>query len=313
MKLKDSNFNYSADHTLTSNLVSFLVLWKILKFKDASGYLEISAELINEIYTNTTGSKFSLTELENLYVMVVMGLAGLLVKLERNQEKAVELCREAVSHIRSELIQSRTLAEELIEGMVKTHSRTTSIHTILSSDISFANDFELPEIKDKNRSRYDWLITKEYEDLLFKCLFSPYISRKTPVITLETVKLFPVDRRKPSKRRQARKINHESLANAHWWDQPKLLKNLLKGTMKPRDKSEPRRKITPLTIRKTKELSPLNVSLVQPAIYRPKFASNRFKELQRKVAKNCPITKNVPVFPIYHCANVNNYIESVLD
>lgn len=89
-------------------MLAFLILWRMKKFKEASSHLEYAASVVNSLIKDTVN--FSQPSVRNLYGLVIMGLAGLTVCLEKDWKKAISVCEDGLSQLSSEQI--------LVKGLI---------------------------------------------------------------------------------------------------------------------------------------------------------------------------------------------------
>ena len=158
LEFKDAGGSPSADILLASNMTSFIILWKIQKFKEASTYLETCASIVNEIYNQGQHSKLSVSSVKNLYGLVVMGLSGLLVKIERRYETAIEMCEDAMSQL-----DSNSIVKRLVESFVGQLKPTSKVQSVTQSSLdvqsNYSENSKPPELYEHRKPKNDWLIT----------------------------------------------------------------------------------------------------------------------------------------------------------
>ncbi|CAG9324389.1 unnamed protein product [Blepharisma stoltei] len=191
--IKEAGGISNCDIFIASNLLTFVALWKIRRYKEASGYLEKSAQMINSVIKGEKPSKLSKLCTQNLFGIVIMSHAGLSVKLEGSYDKAIGMLKDGLRNFSGEDVTVRALITDLIKELQKNRASTQSFLSEHSFDfkpeaIDFdKNSYIFPEInsdifgkpvkKDK-----DWLVSKEFEHILFIATFLPFISPKTPLI-----------------------------------------------------------------------------------------------------------------------------------
>ncbi|CAG9312167.1 unnamed protein product [Blepharisma stoltei] len=162
VSMKDMGINCVPDLYISSNLMTFMCLWKIKRFNEAGSYLEKAANMVNNVIKGIKKSKLSSLSAQNLYGIVVMGNAGLAAKLDNNFDKAINICQEGLQVLSSDDILARPLICDLIQ------------------------DFHREK---HSKNDKDWLITKEFENILFITTFVPFISPNTPLIDTNELEL----------------------------------------------------------------------------------------------------------------------------
>lgn len=189
ISLTESNLVPQVDIELSVNMLTFATLWKVKKFKEASIYLERSAKLINEVITAKRASKISKASSNNLYGIIVMGLAALKCIVEEDTKNAIKMCKDAAKQLDANDNLCKPLILDLA-NFINEHKESAfkfpnishvefkpgSFHMFQSQE----THNQLPSLRLKNIG--DWLITEKYEKILFITTFVPLISSLTPWI-----------------------------------------------------------------------------------------------------------------------------------
>lgn len=193
INLTESRIVPHADIEISVNMLIFITLWKVKRYKEAHVYLERSAKIINYIVTGIKISHISKVSAKNLYGIIVMGLAAMKCVLENDPRSAIKMCKNAVKQLEGSNVLSRPLIFDLIRH-IKDNGETLynfpkvsqvefrpglfQIFDSTSSTDEFSNF--------RTRNAGDWLVTDKYEKALFITTFVPLISPTTPWIdTLE--------------------------------------------------------------------------------------------------------------------------------
>ncbi|CAG9332707.1 unnamed protein product [Blepharisma stoltei] len=264
IKLKETGGILLPDVGISVNMLTFVALWKIKRFKEATGYLESAGQILNSIIRKERVSKMSTLSTQNLYGLILMGLAGLKAAAENNITQAIQLCIDGVEQL-EETVVVRSLLEKLLKFLSKSHEIDLNVRQT-------AFNFTAMSLKENAE---DWLITKEFEKILFLTTFLPLIAPNTPMIreselteekqgeTEESADLssqeqldevpsneeqkpylqliknainkknfnFDVNAISRSSRRNVQSTPKRRLSSPkHWWESKKILKNMLSDT-----------------------------------------------------------------------------------
>ena len=193
LSYREAGGEIPADLVIMTNMLTFVVLWKIKKFKESSEYLETAAKKLNSVIRGELPSKLSKLSTQNLYGIIVMGLAGLTFKLEEDRNKAIGLLEECLEQLGGEDIAARPLLMDLITEIRDQKDSPSATHTENTLDFTptaremqnsqshfpdIPSDFlEVPQ-----SVKEDWLISDEYETIFFLACFVPFITTNTPLI-----------------------------------------------------------------------------------------------------------------------------------
>jgi hypothetical protein len=153
-----------------------VTLWKVRKFKEAKGYIENSAKIINEIIFNQQVSRIGKLAKLNLYGLIGMSLAASTAYITGNIKEAVDICDDIISQLKGYDLAVKPLLvaykNELFGFSGKLVRNIQTVIEALQKNSSSASSITSP----------DYLITKEYESILYVSIFVPFISPKTPII-----------------------------------------------------------------------------------------------------------------------------------
>ena len=142
------------DFNLTGNLLIFMNLWKVRKFKESKEYLENSKSVLSQINKLSIRSKLSTLSRANLNGLFYLASAGICY-YEHNKKKAVELCEEALDLLMGDEIMVRPLIYSFLKHV-------------------------------KNSELFDteWVTNKDFDSIVLVSCFIPYIVTGTPCIKL---------------------------------------------------------------------------------------------------------------------------------
>ena len=188
-----------ADWVLAINLLTFNVLWKLGKRKEAEQYVLICVSTINTLIETRTESRLSRHSQLNLYGLIVMAYSATLVTVHQDLKGAEQTIQRALRYMDTVDLPVISLLERLGEEL-KTHldSHTASKRSEFESGRREAVGTppgSIPGIPSSYFRRdssvtsksWSWLISEEYEMIFFATLFIPFISdyytgQSTPLI-----------------------------------------------------------------------------------------------------------------------------------
>ena len=153
--MRESGFEVSPEISIAVNMLTFLSLWHLRRYRESVTHLEYAASLVNSFIKGIRTSTLNRLSLYNLYSLVVMGLAGLTVQLDRDKDKALEICRE---------------------GLTMLHDQDTVGGHLLASLTRYLREGE--------GALEDYLISSDYENIFYLSVFRPFISPQTPIIKI---------------------------------------------------------------------------------------------------------------------------------
>ena len=81
-------------------LLTFVALWKVKKFKESKSYIENCAKIINEIIFQQQTSRISKLAKLNLYGLIGMSLAGTTAYITANSKEATDICDDILSQLK---------------------------------------------------------------------------------------------------------------------------------------------------------------------------------------------------------------------
>ena len=303
-------------------MVTFMVLWLHGKPKEASSYLDSAARSVNIIIKGTP-TKLNKNDIQNLYGLIVCGLAALSVQLGGDSSKATELCEKCLkefndSHKITEYIKHiiRNLKSPIVPPHVEEAEFNPSIKDFTDKS------YKIPPIPEEALSKplptdEDWLISKAFQNLLLESAFYPIISPNTPALKKEELefeqaktKLLDIiedsvtkseDKRYSSsvprnvqsrispKRTTASVLKHRGPSQP-WWQNNQFMEKVLKKSMHSRDVSARRIK---KKNRETQNLPPVDMQIKD--IYNARISPRRSVLKKREPKRNRPVDEHIMV------------------
>jgi hypothetical protein len=188
--IKESGGIANSDLSLATNILTFVALWKLKRYQQSSGYLELAGEVLNDLSSGKKLNKLSDTNIQNLFGIISICMAGLAVKTENSFKKGIAILEHSLTQITSNDIHVKNLIKDQLRDLYKKKNTSSSVLNSSNSEISVDNnrneDF-LPKIpsevlNSQFKPNYDWLITKEFENIFFITCFVPFISPNTPLV-----------------------------------------------------------------------------------------------------------------------------------
>lgn len=188
--IKESGGVTSYDLSIASNMLTFVVLWKLRRYEQGSVYVDLSGDILSEISSGKKQTRFNENATQNIFGLLAVFMAGLALKLEGSFKKAITILDDSLQQIDNRDLPVRVIIKDLIRELYKKKNTNSSILQASGSEISIDNvnsDDYLPHIPDEAlhnqvKTNYDWLITKDLETLMFITCFVPFISPATPLI-----------------------------------------------------------------------------------------------------------------------------------
>jgi hypothetical protein len=171
LALQNQNSKLAVDILLSTNFLTFLVLWSIGRKAEAKSYIEAGVQALNAVIMGQENSKLSHLSRINLY-----GIGGLcLSALKDDYAQSIQICEETLSQLKGENIAVSTLIKRCINRCRQKLVMKTSAADSHSRD---------PFI--------DILLSNEFIKILFTTTFTPFIGYRTPLIhpqELESLRL----------------------------------------------------------------------------------------------------------------------------
>lgn len=120
IKIKESGASLVSDVSISVNMLTFVALWKIKRFKEATAYLETAGQSLNAVIRKEKITKMSSLSTQNVYGLILMGLAALKAVSEGNVTQAIQLCIDGVDQFDDSVVV-RGLLDKLLKFLSKTH------------------------------------------------------------------------------------------------------------------------------------------------------------------------------------------------
>lgn len=173
LALQNKQSKLAVDILLSTNFLTFLVLWSIGRKSEAKSYIEAGVQALNAVIMGQERSKLSHLSRLNLY-----GIGGLcLSALKDSYQDTIQMCEETLAQLKGENIAVSTLIKRCI-------NRCRQKLNVASKSQSVDSNTRDPFI--------DILLSNEFIKILFTTTFTPFIGHRTPLIhpqDLETLKI----------------------------------------------------------------------------------------------------------------------------
>lgn len=190
--IKESGGVTNYDLSITTNILTFIVLWKLKRYEQASVYVELAGEILNSISSGKKQTRFSEQSGQNIFGILAIFMAGLAVKLEGSFKKSVIILEDCLKQLQNHELAVRMVLKDLLRDLYKKKNTNSSVLYTSNSEVSLedlATDEYFPKIPSEVlanhvKQNYDWLITKDLETLFFITCIVPFISPSTPLIRL---------------------------------------------------------------------------------------------------------------------------------
>ena len=115
-----------AEAGLATNLLTFLLLWKVRKHQEAYGYAQLCSNSVRQQPHHFRSAAQHLSYL-NLTGIIVMAVAGCYIKVEKDQEKAIRTLENVLMELKDwEVPVSRLMIEMLGEIQTRAEEMDTS-------------------------------------------------------------------------------------------------------------------------------------------------------------------------------------------
>ena len=145
-------------------------------------------------------TKMSETSTQNMFGILAICMAGLAVKIGNSYKKAAAILEDSLNQVNGDDVVVKKLIKEQLKEFYKKKNANSSVLDTSNSEVSLELNNEsnsLPKIpsevlNSELKPNYDWLITKEFENIFFITCYVPFISPTTPLIRtseLENLKL----------------------------------------------------------------------------------------------------------------------------
>ena len=190
LTIQESGAQIHEDLRIGTDMLTFMVLWLCGKTKEASVYLDSAARSVNIIIKGTP-TKLHKKDIQNLYGIIVCSLAALSVKMGGDTTKAAELCDKCLKEF-----QGDSAVSSMINGVISAiQSRKTPVELLELPFCPCAKEYtersykfpDIPEdaLNNPLLTEDNWLISKQYNNLLLDSAFFPIISPSTPALKQE--------------------------------------------------------------------------------------------------------------------------------
>lgn len=190
--IKESGGVTNYDLAITSNILTFIVLWRMRRYDQASVYVELAGEILNLISSGKKATRLNEQSAQNVFGILAIFMAGLALKLEGSFKKSVIILEDCLKQLTNPELAVRIIIKDIIRDLYKKKNTNSSILNGSASEISLddqAPSDYFPRIPSEVlttqlKPSYDWLITKDLETLFFITCLVPFISPSTPLIKL---------------------------------------------------------------------------------------------------------------------------------
>jgi hypothetical protein len=190
--IKESGGVTNYDLSISSHILTFIVLWKMKRYEQASVYVDLSGDILHEISSGKKQSRLNEQSTQNIFGILSVFMSGLALKLEGSPKRAIAILDDCLQQLETRDLPVRVIIKDLIRDLYKKKNTTSSFLYSSNSEKSIENltsdDFlpHIPEeaLQSQVKTNYDWLITKDLETLFFITCFVPFISPSTPLIRL---------------------------------------------------------------------------------------------------------------------------------
>lgn len=172
--IKDSGGIPDYDITIPLNLLTFFVLWRLKRVKNAQDYLDLADLHFRMMMDSSKAHKLIENNAENIFSILTACKACVIVYKKKNSKRPISLLEEALLRVGKNSV-ARRLLKDLLKNIYKTSGK----------DDSFLknSDFENSLSQDPEKSDfYNWLLSKSLENIFFVSCFVPHIAENTPLI-----------------------------------------------------------------------------------------------------------------------------------
>lgn len=201
LTLQKSGGQASNDLSISTNFITFLVLWRVKKYRESQTYIHLCLQSIKQLLTSKDKSRLNYGNKLNLWGILTMSAAAVRLKVAGDLSGAQHSLQECIAQLASHETAVKVLLEQFAAEMshiLESHtgSRVSTFESVLEERVESPKG-PLPEIPseyfrrqmrpnasvaDSNR---DWLISSEFDALFFITVLLPFISPKTPLIRQE--------------------------------------------------------------------------------------------------------------------------------
>ncbi|OMJ82711.1 hypothetical protein SteCoe_16536 [Stentor coeruleus] len=188
--IKESGGVAKYDLQVSSNILTFITLWKLKRYQQATTYAELASDNLNAISNGKKSTSFTEENIQNLFSILGICMAGLAVKTEGSVKKAQMILEDCLSQIDDERHAAKTMIRDQMRELYRMRNMSISALNGSNSEMSIETHSEddfLPKIpsevlRTSLKQNYDWLITKDFETIFFITCFVPFIAPNTPMI-----------------------------------------------------------------------------------------------------------------------------------
>ena len=195
LTLQKAGGQASAEVTVATNFVTFLVLWKVKKFREAQTYIQLCVRTVNELLTSIEKPRISPSNRLNLLGIVIMSLSAVHLKVTSDLSSAQHSVQECLRQLADyDLPVKQLLTRFGKELQLHFESNTASRASAFEFNPDGQMDtpkYSFPEIPSEYFRRNmrsnggfekDWLVTAEFDVLFFITIVQPFMSPSTPLI-----------------------------------------------------------------------------------------------------------------------------------
>ncbi|CAG9330489.1 unnamed protein product [Blepharisma stoltei] len=177
------NKTFEADIQLCCHIVTFIIMWSIKHFQKAATYIELASDIITEVMCGNLNTKLTEENQKELCGIISLCLGGVKLKLEKNTESTIKLCREMMECIES--LKIKNIAKGFIEkieiGNINVEScESTSTFEFFPESQEHKKINDMPSLDGEmhfiNQPLNDeLLISQDFDNIIFEILFLKFL------------------------------------------------------------------------------------------------------------------------------------------
>ena len=222
LTLQKAGAQASFDLTICTNFITFLVLWRVKKYREAQTYIHLCLQTIKQVLISKEKSRWNQGNKLNLWGILTMSAAAVRVKVNGDVAGAQRAVQECISQVELHATTVKPLLEGFISELthhIESHtgSRVSTFDSVLDLDSPKAGLPEIPSeyFRRKMRSNAsildkDWLISHEFEGLFFITVLLPFISVNTPLIRQEELEAAQMKQRRKYENSSSRSSSRDN-------------------------------------------------------------------------------------------------------
>ena len=201
LNLQKAGGQASNDLSISTNFITFLVLWRVKKYREAQTYVHLCLQTIKQLLTLKEKSRLNYTNKLNLWGILTMSAAAVRLKVTGDLPGAQHSIQDCIGQLTSHEAAIRLLLERFAGEMshvLESHtgSRVSAFESVLEERIESPKGV-LPDVPSEyfrrkmrpngsvTDSNRDFLVSSEFDALFFITVLLPFISPTTPLIRQE--------------------------------------------------------------------------------------------------------------------------------